>query len=114
MKNSTDVQVHGNLIGTDKTGTVALKNVKSGIAVSGTNHQIGNSIAGSQNLISGNGGAGISVRSPATGIKIQNNYIGTNLSGMSALGNDIGIEIGLSRGRLRRAHRRQSGTARGT
>ena len=95
---STNVQVHGNLIGTDKTGTVSLKNIKSGIAVSGTNHQIGNSIAGSQNLISGNGGAGISVRSPATGIKIQNNFIGTDLSGMSALGNDIGIEIGLSQG----------------
>jgi CSLREA domain-containing protein len=97
-QDSTNVQVHGNLIGTDKNGTAALKNVKSGIAISGTNHQIGNSIAGSRNLISGNGGAGISVRAPATGIKIQNNYIGTNLSGNAALGNDIGIEIGLTNG----------------
>jgi CSLREA domain-containing protein len=97
-QDSTNVQVHTNLIGTDKTGTVALKNVKSGIVVSGTNHQIGNSIAGSQNLISGNGGAGIAVVAPATGIKIQNNFIGTDLSGMAALGNTEGIEIGLTQG----------------
>jgi CSLREA domain-containing protein len=97
-ENSTKVSVFGNRIGTNAAGTAALKNIKSGIAVSGTTQQIGGSGDGNRNLISGNGGGGISVRSPATGIQIQNNFIGTDITGMNALGNDIGIEIGLSAG----------------
>ncbi len=93
---SNDVTVYGNRIGTNAAGTAALKNIKSGMHVSGTNHQIGAS--GKGNLISGNGGAGISVVSPATGIVIQDNRIGTDADGHLAVGNDIGIEIGLSAG----------------
>ena len=95
---SNNVTVYGNRIGTNAAGTAALKNVKSGMHVSGTNQRIGSSEWGAGNLISGNGGAGISVVSPATEIKIQNNMIGTDHSGTAALGNDIGIEIGLSNG----------------
>jgi hypothetical protein len=95
---SNDVTVLGNRIGTNAAGTAALKNIKSGMHVSGTNHQIGSSEWGAGNLISGNGGAGISVVAPATEIKIQNNMIGTDPTGTAALGNDIGVEIGLTNG----------------
>jgi CSLREA domain-containing protein len=90
--------VFDNRIGTDKLGTAALGNIKGGIRVGGTNHQIGSSTAGTRNLISGNGGPGIAVMSTSTGGKIQNNYIGTNLAGTAALGNGTGIEVGLAAG----------------
>jgi CSLREA domain-containing protein len=97
-ESSTAVKVYGNYVGTDATGTAAIKNIKSGIRVSGTNHQIGGIGAGNRNTISGNGGAGIVVTSPATGIRIQNNYIGTDYTGTAELGNRMGIEIGMSAG----------------
>jgi CSLREA domain-containing protein len=93
---SNAASVFGNRIGTDKLGTAALGNIKGGVRVGGTNHQIGAS--GKGNLISGNGGAGIAVVSPATVIKIQSNFIGTSADGESAVGNDIGVEIGLTGG----------------
>jgi len=93
---SNAASVFGNRIGTDKLGTAALGNIKGGVHVSGTNHQIGSS--GKGNLISGNGGAGIAVVAPATVIKIQSNFIGTSADGESAVGNDIGVEIGLTSG----------------
>jgi len=97
-QNSAAVKVIGNFVGTDAAGAAAIPNVKSGIRVSGTNHQIGAAGAGNRNILSGNGGAGIAVTSPATGIRIQNNYIGTDYTGTAGLGNDLGIEIGLSNG----------------
>jgi hypothetical protein len=92
---SNAAEVYGNYIGTDAAGMSALKNIKSGMYVEGTNHRIGSSVAGTRNLISGNGGAGISISPAATGIKIQNNFIGTDVTGKEALGNSIGIDIGI-------------------
>jgi CSLREA domain-containing protein len=95
---SNSAFLYGNRIGTNKTGTSALGNIKGGVRVGGTNHQVGGSLAGERNLISGNGGPGIAVMSTSTGSKIQNNYIGTNLGGTAALGNATGIEVGLAIG----------------
>jgi CSLREA domain-containing protein len=93
---SNAASVLDNRIGTDKLGTAALGNIKGGVRVGGSNHQIGSSQKG--NLISGNGGPGIAVVAPATEIKIQNNHIGTDLAGHVAVGNGTGIEIGLTQG----------------
>ena len=90
---SDDVSVFGNYIGTNAAGMAPIKNIKAGIRVGGTNHQIGASFEGGRNLISGNGGPGIAVLSTASGIKIQNNYIGTNVSGTVSVGNRNGIEV---------------------
>jgi CSLREA domain-containing protein len=95
---SSGIKVFGNYIGTNAAGTAALKNVKAGIVVDGADHIIGSPDDGNRNLISGNGGPGIAVLSTATGILIQNNFIGTDISGMSALGNDAGIEVGIGAG----------------
>ncbi len=95
---SSAASLYNNRIGTDETGTAALGNIKGGVRVGGTNQQIGASFAGGRNLISGNGGPGIAVLSTSTGSKIQNNYIGTNVAGTAALGNDTGIEVGVGNG----------------
>jgi CSLREA domain-containing protein len=90
--NSNGVDVYGNQIGTDLTGTAALGNIKAGIRAGGTNHRIGIPKEGGRNLISGNLGPGIAVISTAANIQIQNNYIGTDAAGMNPLGNSNGIE----------------------
>jgi CSLREA domain-containing protein len=92
--NSKNVQVLGNKIGTDAGGTAALANIKAGVRVGGTNNQIGVPGTGGRNLISGNMGPGIAVVSGTTNITIQNNYIGTDLTGTAAIGNSNGIEVG--------------------
>jgi CSLREA domain-containing protein len=95
---SSGIKVFGNYIGTNAPGTAGLGNIKAGIAVDGIGHTIGSPDDGNRNLISGNGGPGIAVLSTATGILIQNNFIGTDISGMGALGNDAGIEVGMGTG----------------
>jgi CSLREA domain-containing protein len=91
---SDDVSIFGNRIGTNLAGTAALKNIKSGIFVNGTNIEVGSTADGTRNLISGNGGAGITIGDSANGVVVKNNYIGTDITGTTALGNDLGIEAG--------------------
>ena len=81
-----DNSVLGNTIGVDPTGSVALPNGGSGVAVvNSIGTTIGGTIAGAGNLISGNGAAGIylgssdgSVSSPSL---VQGNRIGIDTSG---------------------------------
>ena len=52
--------VQGNYIGTDKTGGLAQGNVQDGIVLQNVNsNQIGGSLSGAGNLISGNNGNAI-------------------------------------------------------
>ena len=80
--------VLGNLIGTDATGTKALRNPLGSAAdgIDGTKAvQIGGLAAGQGNVISGNGGSGIYfVGGPAT---VVGNIIGLDASGLLPLGN---------------------------
>ncbi len=83
----------GNFIGTDITGTIALPN-RWGISVKGDNNVIGSSNPAERNIISGNTEWGIGIYLSANNTEIYGNYIGTDLTGMSALGNGgNGIEI---------------------
>ena len=95
-------RVVGNLIGTDITGNVALGNGIYGIAIGGGyNNIIGGTTPQERNIISGNGTAGILIGNSsvplngatATTHRILGNYIGTNISGTAALGNELGILI---------------------
>ncbi len=91
-----------NAIGTDATGTVALGNASNGILV--TNLSARNLIGGEAtggndptgdvfvvppegNLISGNGANGVLINDKATANQLSGNFIGTDASGDSALGN---------------------------
>jgi hypothetical protein len=87
--------VAGNYIGTDATGSKAIKN-HNGVQINGANHiTVGGTAAGSRNVISGNGHDGVLM--VTTGSKfntVQGNYIGTNGAGTGRLGNGLyGVEI---------------------
>jgi hypothetical protein len=92
--------VQGNRIGTDPTGRVAVPNASYGVLVYGgaKGSIIGGSAAGAGNLISGNGGHGISVQGDGTsGTAVRGNFVGTDLTGMVALpngGNGVDLNFG--------------------
>jgi hypothetical protein len=81
--------VQGNYIGTDPTGTHALANY-FGVNASGANGLIGGTEAGAGNLISGNDGTGLTATS---GVQVQGNLVGTDVTGTLALGNRIGVAL---------------------
>ncbi|MBI4660225.1 MAG: right-handed parallel beta-helix repeat-containing protein [Verrucomicrobia bacterium] len=78
--------VQGNFIGTDISGAFALPNIYAGILLESGKHIVGGSMNGAGNVISGNSGHGIWLASNASAI-IQGNYIGTDISGRTELGN---------------------------
>ena len=96
LEESTNVVVRGNLIGTDVTGTSALGNSTTGVAiVGGTGHTIGGVSDDERNVISGNGDGLDVFRSNA--VTISGNYVGTSADGLSAIANsDDGIVVSYS------------------
>lgn len=102
-------QIAMNYIGTDATGTMALGNQQNGILVTAgsANNLIGGQATGGNdptngvfvrppegNLISGNDGDGVLIEDSATGNVLSGNFIGTDASGNTALGNhDDGVGI---------------------
>src|SRR5439155_26762615 len=87
--------VQGNYIGVDATGSTALGNGDAGVAITNTaNNTVGGTTPPARNVISGNQQAGVAIsQAGATGNVVQGNYIGTDASGMSPLGNGTGVEI---------------------
>ena len=87
--NTSSNTIQGNYIGLDATGTNALGNNNSGIMINGGGQNlIGGAAIGAMNFISGNGISGVFVNG-ASAIQnvIQGNYIGTDISGESLVGN---------------------------
>ena len=92
--------VIGNLIGTDRTGTVALGgSVSAGVDISGSSNTLG--APGAGNVISGHGwrvGAGFQVGVRLSGGRdnvVQSNRIGTDVTGTRPLPNVRGIEVAM-------------------
>ena len=83
--NGTGTTIQGNLIGTDVAGTKKISNT-SGIQAIGLNMLIGGLTPGARNVISGNLGDGVYLR--GAGNKLQGNFIGTDITGTLALGNN--------------------------
>jgi hypothetical protein len=85
--------IEGNFIGTDVTGTLARGNRFGVAAARGT--LIGGTAPAARNIISGNDNDGIQIGgASSTGILIQGNYIGTDVTGTVALPNgDEGVDI---------------------
>jgi len=84
--------VEGNFIGTDATGTTAVANGYSGVALSNAPANIiGGTLSGAGNVISGNYNSGISLGGNTLGSVIQGNYIGTDLTGNKGVANEGGI-----------------------
>jgi hypothetical protein len=94
--------VQGNLIGTDADGTSGLGNGHEGYVSTSSDNIVGGSTVLARNIISGNGSRsvvemvhypGVTIVS-ATGNQVQNNYIGTDLTGTIPIGNDsVGVLV---------------------
>ena len=88
--------VAGNMIGTDSTGTADVGNSKSGVLVwQAPSNTIGGTTAASRNIISGNDLYGVRISTPAASNSIvQGNYIGTDITGTTALPNsNAGVQL---------------------
>ncbi len=88
------LQVQGNLIGTDASGTQAIGNLVEGFYVYGslTNALIGGSDPAARNVIAANGWSGLNFRARGAvvsyvGTRIEGNYFGTDITGTRAFGN---------------------------
>ena len=87
-------QVLGNYIGTQANGLDALPNSTVGIDVYGNSNIIGGTSVAARNIVSGNGGPGLTVTGGATFTSIAGNYIGTKANGTEALPNQTaGIQV---------------------
>lgn len=91
------VTIKGNKVGPNKAGTASMGNGAAGISADlAPNTTIGGTTAADRNLVSGNKGPGISFggfSTPSTG-QIAGNYIGVDASGLLALPNNSGVDIG--------------------
>ncbi len=86
--------VIGNFVGTDVSGTVDLGNTSYGVVldVGANNNVIGGTTAAERNVISGNNSVGVRFGGAGTSNNVvQGNYIGTDVSGILALGNAAGV-----------------------
>ncbi len=81
--------IEGNFIGIGASGTTRLGNGGDGVNVQfgGTGTTIGGATPGRRNVVSGNTGSGVSIAT--TGTTVQGNLIGTNASGVLAVGNTL-------------------------
>ncbi len=94
---ATNTLIQGNDIGLDQTGTQPLGNTGTGVSVNGApGTTIGGTAQAAGNVISANVQAGVSIQgSASTGIAILGNFIGTDDTGTSALGNGtFGVVVG--------------------
>lgn len=89
LSGAQNVIVTDNFIGTNVTGTAAIPNFNGVRIVNTTNSSIGTSTAG-RNIISGNSFDGIFIND-SPGTVVVNNYIGTDVTGTTALANSYGI-----------------------
>ena len=80
--------IQGNYIGTDVTGTKRVANINYGVETSDPNTTIGGATTSARNIISGNGYTGVVLWTAASyNNLVQNNYIGTDVTGTKDLGN---------------------------
>ncbi len=97
---SSGATIQGNTIGLAADGTTAVGNGGLGILIAdnstgtlvGTNAD-GSNDAGERNVIAGNTGDGISISGAGAGTVVAGNFVGTDVTGTLARGNDDGIVV---------------------
>ncbi len=96
---ASSITLQGNYVGTDVTGTTGLGNTGfgiylaggDGVVVGGFYDEYVGSLAGNGNLVSGNEDNGIQIDSQTTNVLIQGNFVGTDSTGTTPIGNSQGI-----------------------
>jgi Periplasmic copper-binding protein (NosD)/Planctomycete extracellular len=96
LEDSDSSVIAGNFIGTDKSGSSALPN-QVGVSMGGSNNRLGTNGDGvndeaERNVISGNVQGGVGVG--GSNNLVAGNYIGTDVTGLVALGNGFGMSAG--------------------
>jgi hypothetical protein len=90
----SDNVVEGNFLGLEPDGLTAAGNYV-GVRADVGLVTVGGANPAARNVISGNTHFGIAIYSPGSAI-IRGNYIGTDASGMRAVGNSLGLALGAS------------------
>ncbi len=80
---ATGTLIQGNYIGTNAAGTLAIPNSDDGIVITSNSNIVGGTVAGSGNLISGNGGDGVEIITVST--TPTNNQVLGNVIGLVAM-----------------------------
>ena len=87
-------RVTGNFIGTNAVGTAAAENRSGVVLRNSSNNTVGGSSPEARNVISGNTYMGIQLQGASHDNTIQGNFIGTDASGLAAVGQGkMGIDI---------------------
>jgi parallel beta-helix repeat protein len=87
--------VLGNFVGTDTNGQQAVPN-PDGVQIDGgaSGNTVGDSVPGDANIISGNTYVGVWISGSGTsGNVVQSNYVGTDVTGTTALPNLLGVLV---------------------
>jgi len=88
--------IAGNYIGTDVTGTIALKNTLNGVSISSraSKNTIGGTTDAERNIISGNTSYGVLITGVGSDSNtVAGNYIGTDITGTDSIPNNQGVGI---------------------
>ncbi len=94
LDSATGAIVHGNYVGTDISGLFDRGNDSNGVYVSGNDNQIGGSVAGAGNVVSGNTNDGIQTSSSSPGTIIEGNIIGLGSDASTAIPNSYrGVSV---------------------
>lgn len=93
--NAANNLIQGNFIGTEVTGATALPNGEGVVVRDGASgNMIGGTVAGARNIISGNTGRDVFIALAGTNNNlVQGNFIGTDVTGMTAVPNGSGVEL---------------------
>ena len=101
LENANGIFVFGNYIGTDVTGAAQVANGTGVEVTGGSDNEIGCTIPGSTNVISGNTGNGVELTGTTSGNYVQSNLIGVQADQNSPLANGgIGVEVNGASGNI--------------
>ncbi len=81
------VDIRGNKIGTNTSGTAAVANGHGVSIFQSTNILVGDPSSGLINVISGNQQQGVAIDLSSSGNRVDGNYIGTDVTGLAAISN---------------------------
>jgi hypothetical protein len=87
--NSSNNVISGNLIGTDVAGLLDRGNAEAGVSLGAWTNTVGGTTTAERNLISGNDQYGVFLSPDGRWNEVIGNYIGTDISGDTALGGQM-------------------------